>query len=187
MSAKSEPWYIHAILYVIIFALAYVLIRVAIIDPTEVIEKETYIKTESRLRMSNLREAQILWQKRFGTFTDNLDTLIGFIKNDTGVAKLLTGFDSTRMKSTNPFKNLSTGSFVADSLFYYPGNHLRFVMRVDTSTAVDTIINRRGTIVKIDSSKTMGSRYLIETPDSLNRDKIGDLFSDALKNTASWE
>lgn len=187
MNAKSEPWYIHAILYVIIFALAYVLIRVAIIEPTQVIERDNYIKNESRLRMSNLREAQILWQKRFGTFTDNLDKLIEFVQNDTGVAKLKTGYDSTRMKSTNPFKPLSEGSFIAESLYYYPGNHQRFLMSVDTSVAVDTIINRSGAIVKVDTTITMGSRYLIETPDTNSKDKIGDLFSDALKNTASWE
>jgi hypothetical protein len=72
MSAKSEPWYIHAILYAVILALVYVLIRVAIIEPNEIIERETYIRNESRLRMSNLKEAQILWEEKHGKFTDNL-------------------------------------------------------------------------------------------------------------------
>jgi hypothetical protein len=48
---------------------------------------------------------------------------------------------------------------------------------------VDTVINRRGRIVKIDSVTTIGTLYVIETPDSNNKDRIGDIFSTALKNT----
>ncbi|MBN1300805.1 MAG: hypothetical protein JW995_06280 [Melioribacteraceae bacterium] len=187
MSSKSEPWYVHAILYVIIIALVYVLIHVAIVEPTNVIERRTYIKNESRLRMSNLKEAQILWERNYGKFTDNLDSLINFIKTDTTVANLIAGFDSVRMRSTNPFDPLLNGEFIPDSLYYYPGNGLRYIMKVDTSIIMDTIINRRGRIVNIDTLVTIGSRYLIETPDTNNKDRIGDLFSDALKNTASWE
>ncbi len=42
MSKKSEPWYIHAVLYVIIAILVVVLIKVAVIDPTEHIQSENY-------------------------------------------------------------------------------------------------------------------------------------------------
>ena len=62
MSSKAEPKYIHLILYVIIAALVVLLIKVAYIDPNQIIEKEKYFKTESRLRMSNLREGERLWQ-----------------------------------------------------------------------------------------------------------------------------
>ena len=82
MSSRSEPWYVHAVLYVVIIALTYLLIRVAIIEPNEIIEQERYYKSESRLRMSNIREAEILWYEKYGNYTDNLDSLVYFIKND---------------------------------------------------------------------------------------------------------
>ena len=187
MSGKSEPWYIHAILYTVVVVLVYVLIRVAIVEPSAVIERQTYIKNESRLRMLNLREAQLMWEDRFGRFTDNLDSLINFIATDSLVAQKMVGFDSLTQRSTNPFKPLSNGVFSTDSLFVYPGNGLRYIVEVDTNTSIDTIINRRGIIVNIDTTIVIGTRYVILTPDSTNKDKIGDKFSDALKNAASWE
>jgi hypothetical protein len=167
--------------------LVYVLIRVAIIEPNEVIERETYIRTESRLRMINLKEAQILWEEKHSKFTDNLDSLINFVMYDSMVIDKINGFDTLRQRATNPFKPLSSGVFAPESLFYYPGNGLRYIMAVDTTLEVDTVINRRGRIVKIDSVTTIGTLYVIETPDSNNKDRIGDIFSTALKNTSSWE
>lgn len=187
MSARTEPWYVHAVLYAVIIALVYVLIRVAIIEPAEVIERENYIRTESRLRMANLREAQILWEDKYGSFTDNLDTLINFIKTDTTVANVMAGYDSLAQRPTNPFKPLSHGEFTPESLYTYPRNGLRYIMEVDTNVSIDTIINRRGRIVNIDTVIAIGTRYVIETPDSNDRDRIGDKYSDALKNSASWE
>jgi hypothetical protein len=187
MSGKSEPWYIHAILYAVIVVLVYVLIRVAIVEPTDVIERQTYIRNESRLRMLNLREAQLIWEDRFGKYTDNLDSLINFIATDSLVAQKIAGFDTLTQRSTNPFKPLSNSVFNTDSLFIYPGNGLRYIMEVDTNTSIDTIINRRGKVVNIDTTVVIGTKYVILTPDSTNKDKIGDKFSDALKNAASWE
>ena len=187
MSARTEPWYIHAVLYAVIIALVYVLIRVAIIEPAEVIERENYIRAESRLRMANLREAQILWEEKYGSFTDNLDSLINFVMTDTTVKKVMVGYDSLAQRSTNPFKLLSHGEFTPESLYTYPRNGLRYIMEVDTNISIDTIINRRGRIVNIDTVISIGNRYVIETPDSNDRDKIGDKYSDALKNSASWE
>ena len=40
MKKKKEPWYIHAGLYAVIAILSFVLIKVAIIDPTEYIDTE---------------------------------------------------------------------------------------------------------------------------------------------------
>ncbi len=187
MSVRTEPWYIHAVLYAVIIALVYVLIRVAIIEPQQVIERQNYIRTESRLRMENLREAEILWEDKYGSFTDNLDSLVHFIKTDTMVANVVAGYDSIAQRSTNPFAILSHGEFSPESLFTYPGNGLRYLLGVDTSISIDTVINRRGSIVNIDTVITIGTRYVLETPDSNDRDKIGDIYSDALKNSASWE
>ncbi|MBU0560785.1 MAG: hypothetical protein KJ799_07065 [Bacteroidetes bacterium] len=185
MSRKTEPWYIHAVLYVIIFVLVYVLIQVAIVQPAEVIERDRYYKAETRLRMSNIREAEILWEKKNGNFSDDLRKLIEFIKTDSTVASVVAGFDTITQRSTNPFKKLSHGAFSPESLYFAPKSRTPFIVKVDTSMVVDTFINRRGVIIKIDSTTTIGKRYVIESPDS--KDKISDLFSDALKNTASWE
>jgi hypothetical protein len=184
MNLRSEPWYIHGILYAIIFILAYVLIRVAIIEPTDILEKEKYFKEEGRVRMINLKEAQILWQQKKGKFTDNLDSLINFISSDY-VQKIRAQVDTLTHKSKDPFKVLTSGEFTPESLFFSPKSHSRFIVQIDTSVQRDTVIDRTGRIVKIDSSRVIGTRYVIQNPDS--KDKIGDLYSEALKNTASWE
>lgn len=197
MIRKSDPWYVHAGLYAIIVGLVFLLIYVAIIEPNQVTAMEKYYKTESRARMNNLRQAQILWEDKHESYTDNIDSLIHFIKTDTGVANTVLGYDTITMRSTNPFGNLTeTEPFINDSgdtLFKFnpdslrltPKSHSRFIVKVDTTVDIDTVINRRGKIVKVDTITTIGQRYVIENPDS--KDKIGDLFSDALKNTASWE
>jgi hypothetical protein len=197
MIRRSDPWYVHAGLYAIIVGLIFLLIYVAIIEPKQVTELEKYYKVESRARMNNLRQAQILWEKKYETYTDNLDSLVHFIKTDSGVANTALGYDTITMKSTNPFGELTVTEpflsdsgdtlfkFNPDSLFASPKSHNRFIVKVDTTIDIDTVINRRGKIVKVDTIITIGQRYVIENPDS--KDRIGDLFSDALKNTASWE
>jgi hypothetical protein len=185
MTKKSEPWYIHAILYVIIAVLLYVLIRVAIIDPTSYIESENYFRSESQLRMDNIRQAQILWERENAQFTDNLDSLIFYIQTDTTVKELMEGIDTLTNRSTNPFKDLNSGIFSADSLKYSPKSHSPYILQVDTTVTIDTVINRLGKIVKIDTSTVIGSLYRLECPDGYG--SVGDLESPALKNTASWE
>jgi hypothetical protein len=168
MVSKSEPWYVHAVLYVIIIALVYVLIQVAIIGPTEIIEKEKYFKTESRARMLNLR-----------------DSLIAFIQKDTSVTNLKEKIDSLTGKSRYPFKPLAHGAFDPESLFWTPKSHSNYILQVDTTIELDTVVNRRGNIVRVDTITSIGNRYLLEDPDGYG--KIGDLNSDALINTPSWE
>ncbi len=184
--SRQEPWYVHAVLYVIIIVLAYVLIRVAIIDPKEVIEAEKYYKTESRARMLNLRQAQILFEDEYGKYTDNLDTLINYIKTDTTIQKKITGFDTLNQRSTNPFKDLPSGEFNPDSLYHTPRSLENYYMIVDTLIIPDTVIDRRGRVIRIDSNVTIGQKYFINDPDGFGQ--IGDsLFNQALLNTASWE
>lgn len=185
MNKKSEPWYIHAILYVIIIGLIYLLIQVAIIEPRETVKLQNYYKSETRLRMMNLRESQILFEQKHGYFTDDLDSLINFVKTDSVVNAKITGTDSITGRSSNPFENLTVGAFVPDSLFKSPRSGKYFLMEVDSSLIVDTVIDRRGRIKGIDSTFVRGTRYVIQSPDS--KDKIGDKDNDALKNTASWE
>jgi len=185
MIQKSEPWYVHAILYVIIIALVYVLIQVAIIGPTKVIKQDNYFRAESRSRMLDIRQAQILWKDKNGNFTDNLDSLIAFIQNDTMVTNLKEKIDSLTGKSKYPFKPLVSGAFEPESLFWAPKSHSYYSLQVDTSVEFDTVVNRRGNIVRVDTITSIGNRYLLEDPDGYG--KIGDLNSEALINTPSWE
>lgn len=195
---KSDPWYIHVVLWVVIFILVYVLIRVAYIEPVAVVESEKYNKSESRARMDNLRQAQMLWEDKHGSYTDNLDSLVYFLKNDSSVVKVINGTDTITMRSTNPFVALQSERLTenTDTIEYFtqtvpelitksPKSNQQYILQIDTTTSVDTVINRRGNIVKIDTLTEMGTRYYIEDPDGYG--SIGDVYSDALKNTASWE
>ncbi len=185
MALKQEPWYIHAALYAVIAVLIYILLQVAIINPQNVIEQEEYYKTESRLRMKNIKEAQILYGKKYNKFTGSLDTLVNFIKNDPYVKQVRNGVDTVTNRPTDPFVNLTTGEFTPDSLFKTPRSQQRFILQVDSSTTQDTIINRAGKVLRVETNTKVGTRYFIEDPDGYG--SIGSLESDALRNTASWE
>ncbi len=182
---KSDPWYSHAILYAIIVILIGLLVKVAILDPKEEVAAEKYNKNESRLRMTNLKEAQILWEKKNGHFTASLDSLINFIKNDPMVQKVRTGFDSLTRRSTDPFIKLTHGEFTADSLFRTPKSWQYYIVQIDTSEQSDTVVNRQGKILRVEKYTTIGKRYFIEDPDGYGT--VGSLNDDALKNTTSWQ
>lgn len=185
MTSKPEPWYIHAILYLIIAVLVVVLIKVAIIDPKEVVRAEKYNRTESRLRMTNIKEAEILWFKKFGTYTDDLNKLVDFIKNDPFVDSVRKAFDSLTRRPADPFVALSHGEFSPESLYRTPRSQQFYILQIDTSTQIDTVINQYGRVLRVDTTVVIGSRYYLEDPDGYGT--IGSLESDALKNSASWE
>ena len=185
MKKKGDPWFVHIVLWVVIAILVVLLIQVSIIEPTEVIRLDNYNKTESRARMTNIKQAEILYEELHGKYSDNIDSLVNFIKTDSTVKALIAGIDTNTSKSTNPFTDLSHGAFTLESLYTSPRSGEYFVIKVDTLLELDTIVNRRGKFVKVDSTTTIGTRYVIESPDS--DDKIGDLYSDALRNTSSWE
>lgn len=185
MISKSEPWYFHAALYTVIVILIAILIKVAIIDPKNDVEAETYFKTEARLRMKDLKEAEILYQKKYNRFSGNLDSLINFVKTDKMVDSVMNGYDSLSRRSSNPFVKLSNGEFTPDSLFRTPKSQQLFTLKIDSSVTADTVVDRRGKILRIDKTKIFGTKYYIEDPDGYGT--IGSLDNDALKNTASWE
>jgi hypothetical protein len=182
---NEDPWYVHAGLYLIIAILTFLLIKVAVIDPKSEIDAEKYYKTEARLRMNNLKAAEILYNKKFNMYTNSLDKLINFIKNDKFVDSVMNAFDSTTMKPANPFKPLSNGKFTPDSLFRTPKSQKPFIVQIDTSVTKDTVVNRRGQVLRVNTKKVIGTRYYIEDPDGFGT--IGSLDNDALKNTSSWE
>ena len=184
-SKNDDPWYLHAGLYLIVAILTFLLIKVAVIDPSAEVEAENYFKTETRLRMANLKEAQILFDKKNGAFTGDLNKLINFVKNDRFVDSVINAFDSLTMKSANPFSNLSDGTFTPDSLFYSPKTHEQFVMKIDSSEAVDSVVTPSGKLLRVERKTLIGKKYYIEDPNGYGT--IGSLDNEALKNTASWE
>lgn len=184
-SNAGDPWYVHAALYVVIAILSVLLIKIAIIDPKNAVEQDRFWRTESRLRMNNIKAAEILWQVKNGNYTDNLDELITFIKTDNFVDSVMNAFDSLTMKPANPFKPLSNGEFLPESLLTSPRSFQDYVLQIDTSISIDTTINRRGKVVSVDTVIILGTRYYLEDPDGYG--SVGDLNSDALKNTSSWE
>lgn len=181
----SDPWYLHLILYVVIAALTVILVKVAILDPKEIVAERKYYQTETRLRMKNLREAQRLYERVNEHFTDNLDTLIHFIKTSEFVDSIRTGYDSIAKRPTDTFLKLSHGEFVPESLYYTPRSHQKFVMQVDTLTNIDSVVNQFGKLRRIDTTIIIGENYVIEDPDG--HGTIGDLYNAALKHAASWE
>ncbi|HMN23550.1 MAG: hypothetical protein IT276_06365 [Ignavibacteriaceae bacterium] len=184
-SKNDDPWYLHAGLYLIVAILTFLLIKVAVIDPSAEVKAENYFKKETRLRMTNLKEAEILFEKKNGAFTGDLDKLINFVKNDKFVDSVVNAFDSLTMKPANPFIKLSDGTFTPDSLYYSPKTHERFVMNVDTSVITDTVVNPRGKVLRVETKTVIGTKYYIEDPNGYGT--IGSIDNDALKNTASWE
>jgi len=184
-SQAGDPWYIHAALYLVIAILSVILIKVAIIDPNNAVEQDKFWRTESRLRMNNIKAAEILFQKKYGSYTDNLDKLISFVKEDKFVDSVVNAFDSLTMRPANPFKPLSNGEFTPDSLKLSPKSFQTYILQIDTSISIDTTINRRGVVVKVDTVRVLGTKYFLEDPDGYGT--VGDLFNDALKNTSSWE
>lgn len=182
---RQDQWYIHAAFYVIIAVLVYVLIQVAIVEPKEIVAIEKYNKNEARLRMKNLKEAELLYFKKNNRFTNNIDTLLAFVKTSPFVDSVINGFDSMLNRSSNPFVKLSHGEFTIDSLFTTPKSGERFSLSVDSAVSFDTVITPSGKFLRVDTNLVMGQRYRIEDPDGYGY--IGDLTNEALKNTASWE
>jgi hypothetical protein len=182
---NEDPWYLHVGLYVIIAILTVLLIKVAVIDPKSEIDTQNYLKKETRLRMANLKEGQILFEKRYGSFTGSLGELINFIKTDKFVDSVVNAFDSLTMKPANPFKELTDGKFTPDSLFTSPKTYERFVMKIDSAEVIDSVVTPAGKFLRAEKKIVKGTKYYIEDPNGFG--SIGSIDNDALKNTASWE
>ncbi|MBI9070994.1 MAG: hypothetical protein JEY94_05315 [Melioribacteraceae bacterium] len=197
MSKKNEPWYLHAGLIVMALVLVYILIQVAVVSPKQHVANEAYWKQESHARMDNLRQAEIIWFKKHEKFTDNIDSLVNLLKTDSTVAHLVNAVDTITNRKLNPFIKLaSVDPFISDSgdtiftwnpdsLFKSPRSFRSYSLKVDTTVTLDSIINRRGKLVKVDTNIVIGTKYLLTCPDEYGT--VGDLYSDALRNAASWE
>jgi hypothetical protein len=174
MTSRKEPAYIHAILLLVAAGLVYLLIRVAILDPQNILEQEKFFKEESRLRMINIKEAEVLYKNKFGKFSDSFDSLFAFINTD----------ETIQSKKDSIFLKLKSGTFIVDSLQYSPKSHSRYILQIDTSTSIDTVVTKGGKFLRVDTTITIGNRYYLECPDGYG--SIGDLKSDAKINVPSW-
>ncbi len=185
MYSKKDPWYIHAALYALIIILIIILVKVAIIDPNQVVAAENYYKTESRARMKDIKEGEILWFKKYGYYTGSMDSLVNFLNTSSFVDSVKNSIDTLTHKSADPFIPLTAGKFIPDSLYKTPKSFSPYTLEVDTSTNVDTVVSRTGRILRIDTTKHIGTLYYLKDPDGYG--SVGSLTNSALKNTASWE
>jgi hypothetical protein len=171
---KSEPAYIHIILILIIVGLTYLLIQVAILEPQRVIEQEKYFKEESRLRMLNLKQLELLYKEKHGKYTDSFDSLFNLFKKDPNI----------QAKVDSLFKPLKHGQFVLDSLRWSPKSHREYVLQIDSTLRTDSVFTRSGRFLRIDTTLVKGELYYIECPDGYG--SIGDLNNPLKVNTTSW-
>lgn len=112
------------VLKIIIVLLLGVLVY-TIWEPYEIKRTEARQRSESRLRMANLRNAQMFYYSQFQTYQKDLDSLITWIESDSlAVAK-----------QDSIFKPLITGDFEPESLKYSPRSHEPYTIEVDDSSA----------------------------------------------------
>lgn len=171
---KSEPAYIHIILILIIVGLTYLLIQVAILEPQRILEQERYWREESRLRMSNIKQLEILYKEKHGKYTDNFDSLFNFFKKSSDL----------QAKADSLFRPLKHGQFVLDSLRWSPKSHTQYILQVDTTINADSVFTRTGRFLRIDTTIIIGQTYYLECPDGYG--SIGDINNPAKVNQTSW-
>lgn len=109
----------------IIVVLVGVLVWV-IYEPYTIMKQEEAFKEESRLRMVNIRQAELLHLDRHGLYSSNLDSLIHFIKTDSILSA----------KQDSIFEPHSDGTFNIDSLKYTPKSHRVYEIQVDDTSVV---------------------------------------------------
>ncbi|MFN4110990.1 MAG: hypothetical protein ACK4G1_01845 [Ignavibacteria bacterium] len=173
-SYKSEPAYIHIILILIIVGLTYLLIQVAILEPQRVLEQERYWKEESRLRMTNLKQLELLYKEKRGKYTDNFDSLFNFFRKNL----------VSQINVDSIFKPLKHGQFVLDSLRWSPKSHTQYILKIDSSLSVDSVFTKTGRFVRVDTTITIGEIYYLECPDGYG--SIGDSINPTKVNQTSW-
>ena len=123
-------WVLRAIIIILVGVLVYV-----IYEPYQMMTAEEMYKKESRLRMMNLRTAELYFLSKSNYYTESIDSLVQYIKTDS---LLVANRDST-------FKPLTSGQFSPDSLLYTPKNHRPYKLKADNATAI--------------------KKYLLECPD----------------------
>jgi hypothetical protein len=116
--AKGSP-ILKAVIVVLFGVLAYVLY-----EPYMIREQEETNKRESRARMINIRQAQLLHIGQFGRYNTSMDSLVSFIN---------TLPDSIR---TMHFRPLALSPFVPESLLHTPKSSRPYFLQVVDTTAI---------------------------------------------------
>ncbi len=94
-------------------------------EPYEIIRTEDRQRAESRLRMGNIRNAQMFYYSQYQTYQKDLDSLIYWIQSDSLVIA----------KRDSIFTALTTGPFEPESLRYSPRSHQNYIIEVDDTSA----------------------------------------------------
>ncbi len=101
-------------------------------EPFEIIRTEEQNRTESRLRMANIRNAQMAYYAEYQTYQSDLDSLIRWIQTDSLVVA----------KRDSIFKPLSAGVFIPESLKYSPASHTEYEIQVDDTSSTHRYVIR---------------------------------------------
>jgi hypothetical protein len=133
MSTRSKPK--GSIILKIVIVLLLALLIYTIWEPFEIVRQEDSNQRESRLRMSNIRAAQMFYFRNHDTYVRDLDSLVYWIQTDSLVMA----------KSDSLFSPLVKSPFIPESLRFSPKSHQAYRMLVDDTSAT--------------------KRYLIECPD----------------------
>lgn len=132
--AKGSP-ILKGVIVVLFGILLYVLY-----EPYQVREEEEAYRRESRARMMNIRQAQLLFIGAHGKYATSLDSLIAFIR---------TVPDTTAQKHFFPLVN---SAFVPESLLHTPKSWRRYYMM-----AVDTTVIKKYLVDDPDGYGSVGS------------------------------
>ena len=158
MNVEKRNQLLSIILGIVILVLGYWLYH-SIVDPyQEVIEREQ-MRERVRHRMSNVRDALVLYERNIGNFPPTeggLDSLVQYLKTDSLMVA----------QGDSLFRPLPPSTYNPDSLIFSPRPpHSKFEYVLN-----DTL---RPQI------------YVLRDPDT--EDRIGDLEKTTLLNAASWE
>jgi hypothetical protein len=95
-------------------------------EPYKIREQEEMYKRESRLRMQNIRTAQLKYIEFRGTYARSITDLVEFVKAGLASDSLNVGM----------FRPLTSGSFVPESLLYSPKTWKLWELSVVDTTAI---------------------------------------------------
>jgi len=158
MNVEKRNQLLSIILGIVILVLGYWLYH-SIVDPYQQVIEREQMRERVRHRMSNVRDALVLYERNIGNFppTDGgLDSLVQYLKTDSLMVA----------QGDSLFRPLPPSTYNPDSLIFSPRpphNKFEYVLN-------DTL---RPQI------------YVLRDPDT--EDRIGDLEKTTLLNAASWE
>ncbi|MGH2568649.1 MAG: hypothetical protein ACRDGA_09935 [Bacteroidota bacterium] len=124
-----------SVLYKAIIVVLFALLVYVVYEPYKIRAEEEQYKRESRLRMLNIRAAELQYINRFFRYNTSLDSLVTFIK-DSLVASGL---------EKEIFHPLSSGLFAPESLLHAPKSLRPYRLAVNDTSRI--------------------KKYLLECPD----------------------